>query len=215
MAIWATRSREHPLTVARQLFGHTRRPWVAGPTESIVAAGPHCAAMAGLAARPARPSNREVLRQAICCRNEPSSANLLPRMNWSNVVMSALNGSGTGLLETVDVMFDNQGVLEQAAKALPVHVNTPAVPHRPHRRTDWFRPARQPWRFCKSSPGEPRKDARSHRRGTHRFVESSKDLDGSSEGLTTNRSPPVTLRCAHIHLARPGRSTTRNACALG
>ncbi|HAM23388.1 MAG TPA: hypothetical protein DCQ04_14210 [Actinobacteria bacterium] len=125
VAVWATRAREHPLTVARQLFGPHASAVVAGPVESIIAAGPALRrAIAGLAARPARPRTREVLEASDLLSERALIGELAAQDELVDRCFVRLRDSGTGLLETVDVMFDNQGVLEQAAKALPVHVNT-------------------------------------------------------------------------------------------
>ena len=125
VAVWATRAREHPLTVARQLFGPHASAVVAGPVESIIAAGPALRrAIAGLAARPARPRTREVLEASDLLSERALIGELAAQDELVDRCFVRLRDSGTGLLETVDVMFDNHGVLEQAAKALPVHVNT-------------------------------------------------------------------------------------------
>lgn len=125
VAIWATRSREHPLTVGRQLFGPHASAVVAGPADSIVQAGPAVRrAIDGLAARPARPTNREVLEASDLLPERALIGELAAQDELVERCYTNLLESGTGLLETVDAMFDQQGVLEQAAKALPVHVNT-------------------------------------------------------------------------------------------
>lgn len=125
IAIWATRARENALTVGRQLFGQHASAVVAGPASSVVHAGPAVRhAIAGLAARSARPNNREVLEAADLL---PERSMLGERDAQDELIRRcylALQRSGTGLLETVDAMFDHEGVLEQAARALPVHVNT-------------------------------------------------------------------------------------------
>lgn len=125
VAIWATRTREHPLTVARHLFGPHASAVVAGPADSILHAGPAVRrAIDGLAARPARPTNREVLEASDLLPERALIGELAAQDELVERCYLSLIETGTGLLETVDVMFDNQGVLEQAAKALPVHVNT-------------------------------------------------------------------------------------------
>lgn len=125
IAIWATRSRENAHTVGRQLFGQNASAVVAEPASSVVYAGPAVRhAIAGLAARSARPHNREVLEAAELLPER----SMLGEKDAQNELVErcylTLQRSGTGLLETVDAMFDNEGVLEQAARALPVHVNT-------------------------------------------------------------------------------------------
>ncbi len=125
IAIWATRSREHPLTVARHLFGQHASAVVAGPEDTIIAAGAAVRrAIAGLAARPARPSNREVLEASDLLPERCLIGELAAQDELVERCYLTLKKTGTGLLETVDIMFDNQGILEQAARALPVHVNT-------------------------------------------------------------------------------------------
>lgn len=125
VAIWTTREREQPVTVARHLFGSNASAVVAGPADSIISAGPAMRrAIAGLAARPARPSNREVLEASDLLPERCLIGELAAQDELVERCYLTLKQTGTGLLETVDVMFDNQGVLEQAARALPVHVNT-------------------------------------------------------------------------------------------
>lgn len=125
VAIWTTRTREHPLTVARQLFGPHASAVVSGPADSIVQAGPAVRrAIDGLAARPARPHNREVLDVSDLLPERALIGEAAAQDELVERCYSRLLDSGTGLMETVDAMFDHHGVLEQAAKALPVHVNT-------------------------------------------------------------------------------------------
>ena len=125
VAIWSPRSREHPLTIARQLFGQQASAVVAGPAESIVHAGPTVRqALAGLSARPARPNTREVLEAEVMLPERSLLGERAAQLELIERCYLSLGRSGTGLLETVDAMFDNDGVLEQAARALPVHVNT-------------------------------------------------------------------------------------------
>ncbi|MFA7266102.1 MAG: helix-turn-helix domain-containing protein, partial [Candidatus Nanopelagicales bacterium] len=125
VAIWSPRTREHPLTVARQLFGQQASAVVAGPAESIIQAGPTVRqALAGLAARSARPNNREVLEAEVMLPERSLLGEHAAQTELIDRCYLSLSRSGTGLLETVDAMLDNDGVLEQAARALPVHVNT-------------------------------------------------------------------------------------------
>ncbi len=125
VAIWLTRTREHPLTIGRQLFGQYASAVVAGPASSIIHAGPAVRrAIAGLTARPARPTNREVIEASALLTERSLIGESAAQDELIERCYDALRSSGTGLLETVDAMFDNECVLEQAARALPVHVNT-------------------------------------------------------------------------------------------
>jgi hypothetical protein len=125
VAIWTTHSGEHPLTVGQQLFSPEASAVVAGPAESIMHAGAALRrSIAGLATRPARPSSREVLDASSLLPERCLLGELAAQDELIDRCYLTLKKTGTGLLETVDVMSDNQGVLEQAARALPVHVNT-------------------------------------------------------------------------------------------
>lgn len=125
VAIWTAHSRENPLAVGRRLFGPEASAVIAGPAESIIHAGPVVRrAIAGLAARPTRPSNREVLDTSTLLPERCLIGEVAAQDELVDRCYLTLKSAGTGLLETVDVMVDNQGVLEQAARALPVHVNT-------------------------------------------------------------------------------------------
>jgi len=125
VAIWTAHSRENPSTVGRQLFGPEASAVIAGPAESIVHAGPFVRrAIAGLAARPTRPRNRGVLDASALLPERCLIGEVAAQDELVERCYLTLKTAGTGLLETVDVMFDNHGVLEQAARALPVHVNT-------------------------------------------------------------------------------------------
>ncbi len=125
VALWSSTKRERPLTIARQLFGPQTSAVVAGPAEAITQAGPVLRrAIAGLAARPARPDDREVLEASALLSERCLLGETAAQGELIERCYLTLRDAGTGLLETVDAMFNNQGVLEQAARALPVHVNT-------------------------------------------------------------------------------------------
>lgn len=125
VAIWPTRAREHPLKVGRQLFGQEAAAVVAGPAPSIVRAGSAVRrAIAGLVARPSRPSDRDVIEAGALLPERSLMGETAAQLELIERCYETLQNSGTGLLETVDAMFENDCVLEKAARALPVHVNT-------------------------------------------------------------------------------------------
>ncbi len=125
IAIWPIRTREDPLTIARKLFGSKSLAVVAGPAESFGYAREDLRrALGGIAALPARAE----LSGPVAARDLITERALLGEVAARDELIARcyvpLRDAQTGLLETVEVMINNQGVLEKAARAIPVHVNT-------------------------------------------------------------------------------------------
>ena len=125
VAVWVTHPREGNLTVTKQIFGSHSDAVTAGPATAIGIAGPTMReALASARARSARPSYHgvidanELLAERAILGERAASDTLVQRCYLD------LIESGSGLLQTVDAMADHSGVLEQAARAIPVHVNT-------------------------------------------------------------------------------------------
>lgn len=125
VALWVAHPREGNLTITKHIFGANSDAVTAGPAVAIGVAGPTVReALASARARSARPSysgvmdaNELLAERAIL--GERAAADALVQRCYLDLMES-----GSGLVETVDAMADHSGVLEQAARSIPVHVNT-------------------------------------------------------------------------------------------
>lgn len=125
VAVWLTHPREGELTITRQLFGAHANSVTAGPAPAVGGAGPIThEVLSSTRARAARaghtgPMEADELLAERALLGERAAADALVQRCYVD-----LSQAGSGLVETVDAMADHSGVLEQAARAIPVHVNT-------------------------------------------------------------------------------------------
>lgn len=125
VALWPVTDRDNHAKVAAEVFGSSTGVVLGSPGNSLVlTADPLHDVLAGLRARQARPAETGILTADELLPERALIGELRAQEQLRVTCYDRLDASGSGLVDTVDAMLANHCVLEQAAKALPVHVNT-------------------------------------------------------------------------------------------
>lgn len=125
VALWPVVERDVHEKVATEIFGSPRGIVLGSPANSLVTtAGPLHDVLAGLRARQARPAEQGILTADELLPERALIGELRAQDRLREICYDRLEASGSGLIDTIDAMLGHQCVLEQAAKAIPVHVNT-------------------------------------------------------------------------------------------